>query len=129
MTSPNAFALSDRCVVVVDLIGDLDATLASTFADTMRSLVADGATQIFVNARHAATASFDGLTTLDAACVTARDAGTTVTLDPGNRRMRAAFASASLAVEKRLGTAPHPRGTRHFMIARHADPRDLARTA
>lgn len=128
MSTHNALGPGDRSFAVVDLIGDLDATLGTIFADTLTGLVANGTTDVLVSARHVATSSNDGLATLDAACTAARASGATIAIDPGNRRMRAAFTSASLAIERRP-VAPPPRNSRHFMIARHAESKRLARTA
>lgn len=128
MSSQIALSSSERPFAIVDLIGDLDATLGTIFADTLDRLVASGTTDVLVTARHVATSSNNGLATLGAACTAAREHGTTITIDPGNRRMRSAFASASLTTD-RSGATPRPRGARHVMIACHALSKRLARTA
>ena len=128
MTSSNALAPSDRSFAVVDLIGDLDATLGNILAETLGRLIASGTTDVLVTARHVATSSNDGLARLDAACSAARASGATVAIEPGNRRMRAAFSSVSLATERR-NPAPRPRSSRHLIIARHAETMRLLRTA
>lgn len=110
---------SDAASAVVDLIGDLDATLAATFSETLQRLVGGGTTHVYVRARHLATTTSAGLAALDAACGLARACGAFVALDPGSRRMRAAFATVAPAVDRRRAPA-HPPRARHLMIARHA---------
>lgn len=117
-----------RSFAVVELIGDLDATLGHMIADTLTSLAERGTTDVFVTTRHVAVSSQDGLSVLDVACNAARRGGCTIALEAGNRRMRTAFASARIATAPRTG-APLPRSARHLIIARHAQPKRLARIA
>jgi anti-anti-sigma regulatory factor len=110
----------DRVAVVVDLIGDLDATLAGIFAGTLAERAADGRSDVIVLARYVTASTADGLAALNAAVTRARSQGSSIALDPGNRRMRAAFKRA------RIGCAPDdctrlPYNARHVMIARHAE--------
>jgi len=128
MITPDVFATAERSIAVVDLIGDLDATLGTILAETLDTLVASGTTHVVVSAKHVATSSYDGLESLGAACTAARASGATVALDPGNRRMRAAFEGAALAIE-RQPKGGRPSGTRHLMIAHHAPAKRLAYSA
>ena len=103
--------------VVVDLIGDLDATLGTLAAETLARITTTGAETIFVRTKRVVIASPGGLAALEAGLSSARQAGVAVTLEAGSRKMRAAFATAQ------IGTADgtlQPASARHLMIARHA---------
>jgi anti-anti-sigma regulatory factor len=112
---------TDHVAVFVDLIGDLDATLGSTLADTLATLAANGNNDIFLTTRHVAATSDDGLAALDSALTSARARGCRIAIDPGNRRMRAAFTVARIGYRDDRSAA-FPSAGRHLMIARHAAP-------
>jgi anti-anti-sigma regulatory factor len=117
-----------RVSVFVDLIGDLDATLANLFADTLDHLTERGTTDVFLNTKHVSLSSTDGLAALEAALTVARAKGCSVAIDPGNRRMRSAFATAHIPCSREaLATRPH--SARHLMIARHAVQPKLQKSA
>jgi hypothetical protein len=121
MFSPQALApkAPSRTAVFVDLIGDLDATLGDLFAETLARLRERGTTDVFLTTKHVNGSSRSGLAAVDAALVAARASGCSVAVDPGNRRMRSAFASARIqCAAERLAT--RPARARHLMIARHA---------
>jgi anti-anti-sigma regulatory factor len=133
MLSTKAFAPAGqhRVAVVVDLIGDLDVTMGDIFAATLDRLTADGATDLYVTARHVAVTSSDGLAAIDAALATARERGCSIAVDPGNRKMRAAFSHARIDYAA-TADGGFPRNARHLMIARHAAAQsqgNLRRTA
>ncbi|MBD5655488.1 MAG: hypothetical protein IAI50_09985 [Candidatus Eremiobacteraeota bacterium] len=117
-----------RVSVVVDLIGDLDGTLGTIFADTLAHLAGNGTTNVHLTTRHIAASTNDGLAAIEAALTAARHRGCLVAVDPGNRRMRAALSSTSIAM---LPDSDHgmPDRARHLMIARHAPPPKLRKTA
>jgi anti-anti-sigma regulatory factor len=117
-----------RISVFVDLIGDLDVTLANLFADTLAHLAAGGTTDVFLNTKHVSLSSTDGLAALDAALAAARAAGCSVAIDPGNRRMRSAFATARIPCS-REALARRPHRARHLMIARHSAATALPKSA
>jgi anti-anti-sigma regulatory factor len=117
-----------RVAVYVDLIGDLDATLGDIFAETLARLTASGAIDVFLTTRHVNGSSQSGLAAIDAAIATARSSGCSVSIDPGNRRMRSAFASAQIPCAADL-VAARPSRARHLMIARHAPAPMLRKTA
>jgi hypothetical protein len=121
MLSTEAFAPAapHRVAVVVDLIGDLDVTMGDIFAATVDRLTADGTTDLFLTTRHVAVTSSDGLAAIDAALATARGRGCSIAVDPGNRRMRAAFSHARIPYAA-TADGVLPRNARHLMIARHA---------
>jgi hypothetical protein len=113
--------------VFVDLIGDLDATLGVQFADTLANLTERGTTAVFLNTKHVNLSSIDGLAAIESAVSVARARGCSVEVDPGNRRMRSAFAAAHIACR---GDGPvRPNRARHLMIARHAQPVKIVLTA
>jgi anti-anti-sigma regulatory factor len=133
MLSTQAFAPAtpNRVAVVVDLIGDLDSTMGDIFAATLDQLTANGTTEIYLTTRHVALTSSDGLATLDAAIVLARGRGCSIAIDPGNRKMRAAFSEARIAYVASVDGF-RPASDRHLMIARHATAQStpkLRRTA
>ena len=109
---------TDRVAVFVDLIGDLDATLGGILADTLAGLMANGDNDFFLTTRHVALTSDDGLAALDSALTSARARGCRIAIEPGNRRMRAAFAVARIGY--RDGRSAFPAAGRHLLIARHA---------
>ena len=107
----------DDQAVFVDLIGDLDATLGDQFADTLSQLTELGTKAVYLTTKHVNVSSNAGLAALDAALSSARARGCSVDVDPGNRKMRSAFASARINCED---DAPRrPSRARHLMIARH----------
>ncbi len=103
--------------VVVDLIGDLDPTLASVVAEALDGLAPDGACAVRVRTAHVRNASRDGVAALARALDVARAGGLAVILEVGNRTVKTAFANAQLAC------VPFTTGTprdRHLLLARHA---------
>jgi anti-anti-sigma regulatory factor len=127
-TQTIAGQVTGRVSVFVDLIGDLDATLGELFADTLAHLTERGTTDVFLCAKHVSLSSQAGLAALDAALASARARGCSVTIDPGNRRMRAAFASAQIACAGDVHPL-RPQRARHLMIARHAQSTKLQKSA
>jgi anti-anti-sigma regulatory factor len=130
MISTDAFAspANDQSTVFVDLIGDLDATLGGLVADTLARLTERGTTSVFLTTKHVSISSNDGLAALDAALGAARARGCSVAIDPGNRRMRSAFASARIPCAGDA-FAQRPQRARHLMIARHSPPAKLPKSA
>jgi hypothetical protein len=131
MLTTETFGLSSsvRVAVSIDLIGDLDATLAATFSETLARLVSDeGVVDAFVSTKHLATSLPDGMSGVGAAIDAARAAGCRVVVDPGSRRMKAAFAAARMDLAAGATAFPSRRG-RHLMLARHATRETLRRTA
>ena len=115
-------------MVVVDLIGDLDATLGTLFADTLAQLSRNGTTDVHLTTRHIAVTTSDGLAAIEAALNDARHCGCSVAVDPGSRKMRAAFSAASISTLPDA-QSPLPDRARHLMIARHAPAPKLRKTA
>lgn len=128
MTDTLSLASDAPVAVVIDLIGDLDATLGTICADALANAVDSGATNIVLMTKHVTATSQEGIAAIDGAVISARALGRSVSLEPGNRRMRAAFAAARVAVAS--GILPlHARRARHLMIAHHGAKSGLARTA
>ena len=117
-----------RVAVFVDLIGDLDATLGDLFAENLARLMALGTTDVFLTTKHVTASSDSGLAAIDAAVAVARAGGCAVAIDPGNRRMRAAFASARTPCASERFAA-RPANARHLMIARHSPSDKLPKSA
>jgi anti-anti-sigma regulatory factor len=115
-----------RIGVAIDLIGDLDATLGDIFSDTLAHLVAEGATDVVLMTKHVAVTSTEGLSAIDGALGAARANGCRVHVEPGSRRMKAAFAAARVSI---ASDGPMPARGRHLMIARHAERPELRRSA
>jgi anti-anti-sigma regulatory factor len=133
MLSTQAFAPATRArvAVVVDLIGDLDSTLGDIFAATLDRLTQDGTTDLYLKTRHVAVTSTGGMAALGDALATARERGCSIAIEPGNRRMRAAFSQQGIAYAA-TAEGVLPRNARHLMIARHAEAQaktKLRRTA
>jgi anti-anti-sigma regulatory factor len=107
-----------RVAVAIDLIGDLDATLGGIFSDTLSGLVEEGTTDVVLMTKHVSLSSEEGINAIDVAVGNARAKGCSIVVEPGSRRMKAAFAAARVAVS-RGERIPH-KSARHLMIARHA---------
>jgi anti-anti-sigma regulatory factor len=107
-----------RIAVAIDLIGDLDATLGGIFSDTLSGLVAEGTTDVVLMTKHVALSSEEGIIAIDAALGEARARGCSIVVEPGSRKMKAAFAAARVPVER--GERVPRKSGRHLMIARHA---------
>jgi anti-anti-sigma regulatory factor len=127
-TDSLALATDVRVCVAIDLIGDLDATLGDILSDTLGGLVERGTTDIVLMTKHVAMTSEAGIHAIDAAIGAARASGCSIVLDPGSRRMKAAFAAARIHVDGAAAQAGSRRA-RHLMIARHAERPELRRTA
>ncbi len=115
-TQPTAVPAFD-VPVVVDLIGDLDATLGTLFADMLVRIAPDAGSHVFISTKHVALTTRAGLAQLDTALAAARSRGCAIALEPGNRRMKTALSFARIPCE-----APTLRPTteRHVMIAHRA---------
>jgi len=127
MTDTLTLGADAPVAVVIDLIGDLDATLGTVCADALANAIDAGATDIVLTTKHVTATSQEGIAAIDGALSSARALGRSISLEPGNRRMKAAFAAARVAV---TADAMLPvRNARHLMIAHHAAKSALARTA
>jgi anti-anti-sigma regulatory factor len=112
--------------IVVDLIGDLDATLVDSLTKSLSSFTSDGPATVLLCARHLTLPSADALAALGSAVQAARAGGTSIAIDPGNRKMRMAFEQAR--IEHSPSDIPRPPGARHLMIARHSEASSLLST-
>ncbi|GAC1307984.1 MAG: hypothetical protein NVS2B3_12280 [Vulcanimicrobiaceae bacterium] len=117
--STAATAISEA--VAIDLIGDLDTTLASALDDALEGVARDGAgAAVVVSTRYVIRSTPGGLTRFDVALLKARTRGCAIRVDAGCRRMRTAFALAKIACDDDARSA---NGRRHVMIAHHATDR------
>jgi anti-anti-sigma regulatory factor len=109
--------------IVVELIGDLDATLVESLVERLSAFTHEGPTSIVLCARHLTLPTADALAILGSAVNAARAGGASIAIDPGNRKMRLAFDHAK--IEHSPSEIPRPVGARHLMIARHAEASTL----
>jgi anti-anti-sigma regulatory factor len=128
MTDANHRTTDLRVAVAIDLIGDLDATLGGIFSDTLSHLVSEGTRDVLLTTKHVTLSSEAGISAIDSALGSARAMGCAVRVEPGSRRMKAAFAAARVAVANSSDVVPfRPRNGRHLMLARHAVARGADR--
>ena len=121
MLSIDAAAPALAASVVVDLIGDLDATLGTLLAETLTDLTGNGTRGVLLTTKHVTTVSSDGIAALDAAMRSARASGLEVALDAGNRKLRTAFADAQISFSTE--SVMPPDRVRHYMFAHHELPK------
>lgn len=107
-----------RAATAIELIGDLDSTLAKMFGDTLRGLIARGDSDVIVNLSHVAIFHEEGLAAVLRAVVECRLRGCTIAVRAGTRHVRGLLKSARIPYESEAeGTLGRER---HVMIARHA---------
>lgn len=117
-----AFAASASAAsVVVDLIGDLDATLGALLSETLVDLTGNGTRGVLLTTKHVTTVSSEGIAALDAALRSARASGLEVALYASSRKLRTAFAEARIVFSTENVTPPDR--VRHYMFARHELPK------
>jgi anti-anti-sigma factor len=122
--SPQARPL--RATYVVDLIGDLDADLAQSFADSTEQLGPIAGERIVVHTRHVAEVRSTGVAVLGSAVEALRSVGCDVAVVAENKRIRSLLRAGK--VETAIGYgASRSASVRHIMIVRNSDPsRDCA---
>ncbi len=118
MASIESGASAVPAAVVVDLIGDLDAVLCGVLAETLVKLTRDGTRTVLLTTKYLTTASDAGIAGVSDALASASACGLDVALEPGNRKIRAAFAGARFPSAER-SPAPQPERARHYMFAHH----------
>jgi anti-anti-sigma factor len=121
MVSVDANAPAFAASVVVDLIGDLDATLGTLLAETLLKLAANGTRGVLLTTKHVTTVSSAGIASLGAALRSARERGLEIVLDAGSRKMRMALAGAR--IECATEAVAPPDRVRHYMFAHHETPK------
>jgi len=123
---PATLSPHSRAAIVVDLIGDIDATAAQTFATTIARLGAASSERIVVNLRHTALVDAGGITVLASAIAELRRRGLEVDVIAEGKRVRTALRAARIASRTGLPADGAAR-ERHVMIVRNAFPaRDCA---
>jgi anti-anti-sigma regulatory factor len=121
MVHANAIAPSPgdtRVFVVIDLLGDLDATLGEILAGTLERQAALGGAELIVNCKHLADASPDGIAALSRALEGVQQRGAPIFLVPGSRKLRLAFKAARISCPQ-IDILPATLRRRHVMIAHH----------
>ncbi|MGH7728215.1 MAG: hypothetical protein ACREM2_05440 [Vulcanimicrobiaceae bacterium] len=110
----------ERPAVVIDLIGDLDATLGSLVAETLAvSRAATVGSEIVLAVRYIVGLERDGLAQIARGLAAARARGADISVYVSQRRFRLAFRLAGIACNGRLPALTGP-SVRHVMMARHA---------
>jgi len=107
-----------RAATAIDLIGDLDKTLAAMFADTLHDLIGRGDPEVIVNLGNVSVVHDEGLAAVIKLLVEYRLRGCPIAVRTGARRIRAQLKAARVPQETDAeGTLGRER---HVMIARHA---------
>jgi len=120
-------SLEARASVVVDLIGDLDATLGETVSTMLEHYTSRGGADLYVSCKHVTGADAEGLAALSRAVAAACVVGSRIVVVPGSRRLGSAFKAARIAhLERDL---PRAARERHVMIAHHGAQRAPTRPA
>jgi anti-anti-sigma regulatory factor len=111
-------AVAGRSPVVVELIGDLDATLAQILRETLETQTLRGESHIVVSFRHLTEITNEGLSAAARAIAESRLGGCAISVYAQGRRVRAMLQIARLTCER--GELASLGNARHVMIARHA---------
>jgi anti-anti-sigma regulatory factor len=115
------FPATDRPIVTIDLIGDLDARLGKILAETLGELARRGDCDVRVSFRRVAIVRGDGLAGTARAFAQAQLAGCPIRACavPRDRLVRAALKSSRIPFEEANPAWPSF-GGRHIMIAGHS---------
>jgi anti-anti-sigma regulatory factor len=107
-----------RAATAIDLIGDLDKTLATMFGDTLHGLIARGDSDMIVNLGNVSIVHEDGLAAVIRLVVEYRLRGCPIAVRAGKRRIKTLLKAARVPCESEAeGTLGRER---QIMIARHA---------
>lgn len=104
--------------VVIDLLGDLDSTLAEILAGTLEVQASLGGGDLVVNCKHLSDASPEGIASLARALESVIRRGYPIFLIPGSRKLRLAFKAANVVCPQ-IDILPARMRRRHVMIAHH----------
>jgi anti-anti-sigma regulatory factor len=116
--APGQQALAERPDVVVDLIGDLDATLVRSLDATLARIDLLGRS-VEVRLKHVGAVQPAGVAALTRTAAAQRLAGLDLRLSGGGTLARALLKSSRLAVDPSCAGAAR---VRHVMIVRNATP-------
>ncbi|HMD03230.1 MAG TPA: STAS domain-containing protein [Candidatus Baltobacteraceae bacterium] len=108
-----------RAATVIDLIGDLDSTLAQTFNEALGGALDDGESNIVLDLKHVASVHADGLTAVVRTIAEARLRGCAIAVLAHSRHVRTLLSCARIRCADREVTLGRGH-ERHVMIARHA---------
>jgi anti-anti-sigma factor len=123
---PASLSPVSRAAIVVDLIGDVDATAAQSFAATADRLVPGSDERIVLNLRHTSLLDAGGVTLLARAITNLGRRGVGVDVLAEGKRVRTALLAARI-VPRGPSSFDCDARDRHVMIVRNADPaRDCA---
>ena len=123
---PTFSAPSTRAAIVVDMVGDVDATAAQSFAETAERLTPSARGRVVLNLRHAALLDAAGVTILASTVVGLQRRGISIDVLAESKRVRTALVAARITAR---AAAPIDLDAqdRHVMIVRNADTaRDCA---
>jgi anti-anti-sigma regulatory factor len=113
-----AAPLTERRIVVIDLIGDLDADLGASLTETLDDLTNRGDCDVVISFRHVAGLDGDGLAGAAKAIAQFRLAGGPVSVTAArSRRVRSMLKASRIPFDE---DGPTMGCNRHIMIARHA---------
>jgi anti-anti-sigma regulatory factor len=110
--------LSERRIVAISLIGDLDAELGVILAQTLDELVSRGSCDVVVDFDRVAAVRGNGLAAASRTLAQHQLAGRPVAASARKKIVRAALAAARIPVTPPGG--PAGKVERHVMIARHS---------
>jgi ABC-type transporter Mla MlaB component len=106
-----------RAATAIDLIGDLDKTLATMLGETLHGIVSRGDSDTIVNLGNVAVVHEEGLAAVIRLVVEYRLRGCPIAVRAGQRRMRSLLKAARIPCESEAeGTLGR---NRQVMIARH----------
>ncbi len=106
--------LTERRVVAIELVGDLDAELAAILAETIDSLTRQGECKIAIGFKRISDLDREGLMSVARAIAQRRLEGWPISASlPRNRRMRTILSGAGIPIDE--GPADC---ARHIIIAR-----------
>lgn len=110
--------LTERRLIAVDLIGDLDGELGATLVETLAELRRDGECDVLLNLKRVANIDGNGIAGAAKAIAELRLKGSSISVRGSrNRHVRALLNASRIDVEKASGD---PTYARHIMIARHS---------
>jgi hypothetical protein len=115
----NPAPLSERRVVAISLIGDLDAELGRILAQTLDELATRAACDIVVDFDRVASVHGSGLAAASRTLAQHHFAGRSVVASTRKRLVRAALAAARVPLAPRDGGPA--KVARHVMIAHHSE--------
>ena len=110
-------ALTERQIIAVDLIGDLDTELGATLVETLADLRRRGDCDVLLNLKRVANIDGNGLAGAAKAIAELRLSGAAIAVRGSrNRHVRALLNASRIELETEPGDSIY---ARHIMIAHH----------